>query len=512
MLTSSSLAVARDRLLPFVRSVLIPGVTTAIVAFPLSIGLAITAGVPPENMVLASIYAAFFNALFAASRYGVPGPNTAVALITGAAVAPYAPPESGIYLGYVFALCVMVGVLQLLIAVLLRYSDIMDYISKTVIDGLTMGIGAIFILSSLNLALGLAPDFGNQWIVFNAFVSIVAAFEGVANPFAMATAAITLLVGLFCNGRPRLRSYAIVFAVLAGTVVGNAFDSLTHTRLEHVGHIALPLFSTSLPDFRQVSWSTLFHFAGPALAIAVMGALQSLSIAKGLRDSGDRYAPVPEALSQGLQHIFLGFFHGGPVSNSFNKSVLLKQLGGNKSAPIVGALFTAALVGWGASFVAMIPMPALSASLILVGLAMIDPRKHKEHFRAGGLRARLLVVTAGATIVLSIENALALGVMISIATHFIQFSKTRFTLHESSQQLTVKLHGPWFYVPAAKMSRDINRALAKRAASDYDCVTIDLTEASIFAHDVIDTEWMHSLAARSKHLVVVPNPKALEDP
>ena len=37
------------------------GAVTAIVSFPLSIGFAILAGVPPIVMIAASIYTAFFN-------------------------------------------------------------------------------------------------------------------------------------------------------------------------------------------------------------------------------------------------------------------------------------------------------------------------------------------------------------------------------------------------------------------------------------------------------------------
>ena len=175
-----------------------PAIATAIVSLPLSIGFAIIAGVPPEVMIVASIYAAFFNAMFAGSKYGVGGPNTAVALLTGAAIAPFAPAESHLYMGYIFALCVMVSVFQLMLSYVHRFIDLMDYVSKTVIDGLTVGIGAVFILSSLNMALGLSPNTGQQWSILNAFATFVVTLEGDANTTAMLIAAVALVTGIIC--------------------------------------------------------------------------------------------------------------------------------------------------------------------------------------------------------------------------------------------------------------------------------------------------------------------------
>ena len=146
-----SIAVSAQRLGPRIGEVFVAGTVSALTAFPLSIGFSLLAGVPPAVMVLASIYSAIFNAVLA-GRYGVGGPNTAVAMLTGTALMPFAPAESSLYMGYVFALCVLVGVYQLLFALMLRKVDFMDYVSTTVIDGITFGIGVVFVLTSLWMA------------------------------------------------------------------------------------------------------------------------------------------------------------------------------------------------------------------------------------------------------------------------------------------------------------------------------------------------------------------------
>jgi len=157
--------------------VFVSGTVSALTAFPLSIGFALLAGVPPVVMILASIYSAIFNAALA-GRYGVGGPNTAVAMLTGAALMPFAPAETSLYMGYVFALCVLVGIYQLLFALMLRKIDLMDYVSTTVIDGITFGIGGVFVMTSLWMAAGLGQPGGAQWTVFHALMSIDRALEG----------------------------------------------------------------------------------------------------------------------------------------------------------------------------------------------------------------------------------------------------------------------------------------------------------------------------------------------
>jgi len=471
----------------------VAGIAGAIVAFPLSIGFALIAGVPSEVMIVASIYAAFFNAIFATSKYGVGGPNTAVALITGAAVAPFAPREGDLYLGYVFALCLLVGLIQMIISMVLRKVDIMDYVSTTVIDGLTMGIGAIFILTSLNWAVGLAPDINAQWIVFDAFTSLVNLTEGLANGYAIMVSGITILTGLICWQFKSVKNFAILFAITAGYLLSSFLDANYHTRIDQVGWLTLNLFETSLPDLRPVSWQVTMELIGPALAIAIIGILQTLSIAKALRDKGEKYNPSQEAFSQGFQHIFMGFFHGAPVSNSFNKSSLQRSLNGNKWSFIVAAIFTLLFVTWFGAIVAAIPMPALAGCMMLVGMSMLNPWKHREYFKSGVTILLVFAVSAVSAIALSIMAAIFIGALLSIILHLLKFATPEANIVKIGNELSIKISGSYFYVSGAKINKIIENKLDMLALDTIKRVNIDLTEAMILTRDQIDNDWLHRL-------------------
>jgi MFS superfamily sulfate permease-like transporter/rhodanese-related sulfurtransferase len=408
--------------------IFVAGTVSALTAFPLSIGFALLAGVPPVVMVAASVYSALFNAALA-GRYGVGGPNTAVAMLTGAALMPYAPAESDLYMGYVFALCVLVGIYQLLFALILRKVDLMDYVSTTVIDGITVGIGAVFVLTSLWMAAGLAQPGGAQWTVFHALMSVDRTLAGDGNSAAVLVAGVTILVGVLCWQFKAVKRFAILIGLIAAFIVAQWFDE--SARLEYVGWLSMPLFSTSLPDFRQVSWPVVFGLAGgPAIAIALVGTLQTLSIAKAIRDPDEAYRPAREMLSQGLQHLFMGFFSGAPVSNSFNKSALKRDLGGGRSSLIFSAVVTVAMIYLAGGVVADIPMSALGGALILVGMGMLNLRKYRHHLSSGVQSAMLFFLPAALVVVLDIQSALLIGFGLSLLAHFWTAAKPNVLVEE----------------------------------------------------------------------------------
>lgn len=408
--------------------VFVSGSVSALTAFPLSIGFALLAGVPPVIMILASIYSAIFNATLA-GRYGVGGPNTAVAMLTGAALMPFAPAETSLYMGYVFALCVLVGCYQLLFALMLRKVDLMDYVSTTVIDGITFGIGGVFVLTSLWMAAGLAQPGGTQWTVFNALMSVDRTLEGSGSSYALLISGVTMLSGVICWQFKKLKRFGILIGLAVGFLCAQWLGK--QAPLEYVGRMSMSLFATSLPDFRQVSWPVIFSLAGgPALAIALVGMLQTLSIAKAIRDPDEQYRPDREMLSQGLQHVFMGFFSGAPVSNSFNKSALKRDLGGGRSSQLFSAVVTAAMIYLVGGIVADIPMSALGGALILVGLGMLNLKKYKHHLNSGVLDRILFFLPALMVVAMDIQTALLIGFGLSLLAHFWKASKPNVLIAE----------------------------------------------------------------------------------
>lgn len=491
----------------FLSKVVVSGAVSAITALPLSIGFALMAGVPPSVMVLASVYSGVFNALLA-GRYGVGGPNTAVAMLTGAALMPFAPPESDLYMGYVFALCVLAGAYQLLFAALLRRVDIMDYVSTTVIDGVTFGIGAVFVLTSLWMAAGLAQPGGAQWSVFHALMSVDRVLDGTGNNTALAISGATLAAGMLAWQVRRLKRFGILIGILAGVALASWLEHRSGApAIEHIGWLSLPLLQPTVPDFRQVSWPILFNLAaGPAFSIALVGALQTLTIAKSIRDTDEEYRPAREVLCQGLQHLFMGFFGGTPVSNSFNKSALKRDLGGGRDSQLFAVAVTLALVYLFGDFVAHIPLSALGAALILVGLGMLNPRRYARHLTTRPRQAMFLL-PALLVVAVDIQSAIYFGVALSVAAHFADFSRAEISLSRDGDRVRVGFAGVFFFVSDVRMEKLLRRHFPRTGGSgDARSLEVDLRAAHLVALDHLSFEWLRPFRTAGIAITVLIRP------
>ena len=476
---------------------LIAGFVSALAAFPVSIGLALIAGVPPAAMVAASIYAGFFGALFS-SKYGVGGPNAATAVMTGVALRPFAPPESSLYMGYVLTLCLLIGLYQLLFAALLRKVNLLDYISTTVVDGLIYGVGITFVMSSLWMTFGLAQPGGFQWTAFHALMSLDRILDGSASSSALGIAGATLLTGILMMFYKASKRYA----VLGGMVMGCIASLFVSGPFEQVGWVAPTLFMPSIPDLRQVSWPVVFNLAGgPALAIALVSTLQSLTAVKTIRDSEEPFTPVKETANQGMQQLFMAFFSCAPVAISYNKSTLMQSLGGSHVSHIFASLFTLVLVYALGSYMALLPMGAMGGALILVGFGMMGFEKYRRHSKFGFSRKMLFVVPAAATIVLDVQTAVFLGIGISVITHISTLSSMQISVSRVGALITVKLTGVLFYLSGARLERLVRKELEAAdmlGLHDDEKIVLDFTNVQIVALDHIGLEWVKGLQVPTK--------------
>jgi MFS superfamily sulfate permease-like transporter len=259
-----------------------------------------------------------------------------------------------------------------------------------------------------------------------------------------------------------------------------------------------------MPDFRPVSWPVLIELIGPAVAIAVIGTLQTLSIAKGLRDPGTDYNPSQETFSQGFQHLFMGFFQGCPVSNSYNKSALQHDLHGNKWSFVIAALFTLVFVEGFGSVVAAIPMPALAGCMILVGLSMMSLKKHNRYFRSGKAQFAVFAFSACTVVILSIPAAIFYGALLSIILHMVKFSSPEVTVSRShDDMITITIAGALFFVSGAKINKSIQRELKRVDYVTASQVFIDLRLAQVMIRDQIDVDWIHKIVDLNIPITVV---------
>ena len=166
--------------------------TGAVIVLPQAVAFATIAGLPPQYGLYAAMVPTIVAALWGSSRHMVTGPTTAISLLVYATLSPLAEPGSELYIGMVFTLALLSGLMQLAMG-LARLGSLVNFISHTVIVGFTAGAACLIAASQIKNFFGLAVPSGSS---FQATLRFAAEHLGQAHLWVMLVGASTLLAGL----------------------------------------------------------------------------------------------------------------------------------------------------------------------------------------------------------------------------------------------------------------------------------------------------------------------------
>lgn len=412
-----------------ISSALTIGSVSALAALPLTVAFAETSGVSMQAMFMTAILGPILGAWMSPYRHAVFGPNAGVSAAL-AGVGAFAVPQTPEYMGYVWAVCLMVsfwlfafaGVFRLMER---RHVAATDLILAPVTRGLLFSLGCMFVLQSLYLCLGYSPPRLPQQPLASFWGNIALLIDGQRYPIPMLTSGVTLIVGMLALSlhanapwlRPKMPNWcrpiidwsgrlAVLIAVVAGTLIGNWLYAKHgySSNLEFVGEVRM-VWGVSIPLYSLEYLGILLQLMfGVALTIAVLVVIQDLTTTAAYRDLHDKDSPSDGVSAHAVTHVLLGFFGGTPEATSAAKSSLEYQLGGNRISLIVSGVVTLVFVTLAHSLVARIPLPALGGGLLLVGWMMMSPAANAAYFRHGlnervGYIALLYGVTCAAALV-----------------------------------------------------------------------------------------------------------------
>ena len=487
---------------------IIPGFAMAIINLPMSIGFAFLAGIPPEMMIVSSIICAIVGHFLNASKYAVGGPNSAISILITVAVVPFAPQMSDLYIGYVLTLSLFVGLWQLAFCIVFAKFNVTDYFGVEIIEGLVVGIGIIFILSTFYMMLGLPQLSYSQWLIFDVISLIISTFHNEGSYSAVLLSCITIFIGISLRFTS-LKKYAVILSFLIGFISFILLELFTNLdfNIEKVGWIHLKL-TTSFPDLRQVSFPIIANLIVPSFVIAIISTLQAITVIKGVQDKNEIANPLRDVFSQGIQHIFISFLHGAPSANSINKSVTKKELGSGSRSLIYSALFTIILVVFFDFIIAYIPLSILGSILFLSGLSMVSWKKIRRFFIDSNLKTSLMfVITIFLVVVVGIYTAVTFAVLASFVLNVIA-SKVRITSEiRGKDELVIIINGSILTHSYHRIQRYFNRVYKE---DDIKKITFDITNAVLYSGSVIDFEWISIYHDKGVKVTILHN-KALAE-
>ncbi len=384
------------------------GITVGIVALPLAMAFGIASGVKPEQGLTTAIIAGFIVALLGGVRLQVAGPAGAFIGLLYSIVERYG--SAGLLVSTMAA-----GVLIFALGAL-RMGNLIRYVPMPVILGFTNGIAVIIALAQLRdlLGLNIAKMPSNFFAQLKVLWAAIATFNVQTMALSLATIACLL-------AWPKLtRRLNKLPGSLAAIVVGATVTAVFHLNVETIGTRfgAIPN-TVFIPQFPELWWSMIPNLIGPILAIAFLGAVESLLCARVADQlSGDQHQPNQELMAQGIANIVTPLFGGFAATGTLARTVTNIKSGAQ--TPVASAIhaITLLLIVWLlAPFAKHIPMASLAAVLFVVAINMGDWAVFKAPQAKRGDRF-ILVTSFILTVVSDITIAVAVGLLLSLIFYF----------------------------------------------------------------------------------------------
>ncbi len=390
-----------------IKADLLAGLTGAVIVLPQGVAFAMIAGLPPEYGLYTAMVTPIIAALFGSSLHLVSGPTTAISIVVFSVISSHAEPGSAEFISLVLTLTFLAGVYQLAFG-LARLGTLVNFVSHSVVVAFTAGAAILIMTSQLKHVLGLeiprGGSFSDTWLnVFNQIGNI--------NYYVLIVALSTLILALLCKRfLPRLPY--MLLAMVFGSLVSLLLGAEAHG-IHLVGEMPANLPPLSMPDF---SLATLHQLAPEAFAVALLGLIEAVSIARSVATKSHQHIDGnQEFIGQGLSNIVGSFFSSYAGSGSFTRSGLNYQTGAKTPlSAIFAAIFLALTILLIAPLTAYLPIAAMGGIILLVGYNLIDFHHIKGILKASRSETSVLLVTFLSTLLLELEFAIYAGILLSL--------------------------------------------------------------------------------------------------
>jgi sulfate permease, SulP family len=230
-----------------------------------------------------------------------------------------------------------------------------------------------------------------------------------------------------------------------------------------------------------LSW--IRDLGSQSIAIAFLGLLEAMAIAKSIANqTRQQFDFNRQCLAEGLANLVGGFFRCLPGSGSLSRSAINFQAGAaTRFSGIVVAVSVAIALMLFAPLAQYVPKASLAALLLLTAVRLIEPKRISYAFRASTLDATVLAITAAAGLALGLDEAILIGVALSILLFVPRAAKLRVSELVVDDNAIVReridsdpscksfllydLEGEFFFGAAAELERHLSE-LVKRALAE----------------------------------------------
>lgn len=411
------------------QSDLIAAVSVALIALPLSLGIALAAGAPAMAGIISAIVGGVVTTFYRGGHVSVNGPAKGVigVILLGIVLMD---DGSGQAFNYILAAVVVSGAIQALLGVL-KLGRLADIFHTSVIHGILAAIGIIIVAKQIHVAMGTTSD--SPSIIQNLIDAVL--FLPQANPFVLIISLVGLLLLLF-HSKISYRFFHILPApmwVIALSIpfvyAFNFFDNHTLSFLGKAYPVGPDLLlkipesiadSIMHPNFSKIDtlefWTTVF-------SILIITSIESLAIAKAV-DKIDPYKRKTDLNKDltgiGLSTMAAGMIGGLPIIAVIIRSTVnihngAKTEWSNLYQGLLLLLFIMVL----SPIMSQVPLCAFAILLVYTGFKLASPAVFKQAYDQGTEQLLFFVGTMILTLYTNLLIGLLGGLLLALVTHML---------------------------------------------------------------------------------------------
>lgn len=409
---------------------MVAGVVVTMMLIPQSLAYALLAGLPAETGLYASIFPLIAYAVFGSSRALSVGPVAVVSLMTMVALSKIVEQGSVDYISAATALALLTGGFLLLMGTF-RLGFIANFLSHTVVSGFITASGILIALSQLRHIVGISAHGDTAPEILRTLAANMTTINGT-------TAAIGLLVLVFLfwarsgvaplltqRGLTQNNAALIAKAAPAIGVVTTIF-CVWYWRLDLQGVAIVGTIPTGLPRIAmpQISFALIEQLWLPALSIAIIGYVESVSVGKTLAAKKRTNIDTNQELfGLGAANVASAISGGFPVTGGLSRSVVNYDAGAvTQAASIYAAIGIAFASLYLTPALYFLPKATLAATIIVAVLSIVDLAIVRKTWTFSASDFRALMITILGTLLFGVEAGVLCGVLLSIGLYLYRTS------------------------------------------------------------------------------------------
>jgi len=384
------------------------GLVLTTMLVPVGIAYALASGVPGIYGLYATIVPLLAYALFGPSRILVLGPDSSLAPVILAVVAPLSNGDAMRAVALASMMAVVSGLVCILIGAL-RLGFVTELLSKPIRYGYMNGIALTVLINQLPKLLGFSIDGTGP------LRDLVRIAEGVlggkANWTSFAVGAGTLAAILLL--KPYKRIPGLLLAVVAATIVVGILNLDATAGVKVLGPLpqGLPSFALPMVSFAHLDDVIIGGCAVAMVAFADTSVL-SRTYAARMRTPVD---PNQEMIGLGTVNLATGLFQGFPISSSSSRTPVAEAAGAKTQfAGVVGAIAVALVLVFAPNLLKDLPSSALAAVVIAAAISLFEFADLRRIFRIQQWEFWLSIVCFVGVAVFGVIPGIGIAIVIAV--------------------------------------------------------------------------------------------------